>query len=114
MATFTISANIRRDIAEAIVKESEPSYDTRYYGAHYAVDIDGDNELDAVMLKEETAPWEPWHDDAVAIAVADPYNGETFDSSFDPDLGGTEEDAYEATVLLALDELPATYTSEEE
>ena len=116
MTTFTIKPEIRKEIAEAIVKESHPGYDTRYCGAHYAVDTDGDNELDAVMLKGATAQWNPWSDGDTAIAVSDFYqdSGADFDPTPDPDLSDDEDAASEAAVNLALDELPTTYTVEEE
>ena len=86
MTTFTIKPEIRQEIAEAIVKQSHPGYDTRYYGEYYAVDTDGDNELDAVMFKGATAQWEPWSGGDAAIAVSDFYqdSGADFDPSPDP------------------------------
>lgn len=122
MSIYKIADEIRQEIAEAIVKQSEPGYDTEYFGQAYAVDTDGDNTLDAVYFKEANAPWNPWHDNAVAFRVADLYADS--DGDFDPtaeayhdedlDTGDLNDDeiaqyAYEAAVEFALSELPKTF-----
>lgn len=127
MTTYAISPEIREEIAKAIVAESAPDYDTRYMGSHYAVDTDGDRTLDAVMIKQETAPWAPWSDQAIAIPVADLFvdSAATFDPTPDTDLLEAEEDgslnydeiaaeAWRSAVDLALGELPETYTPTDE
>ena len=116
MSTYKISKSIRREIAEAMVKQSAPDYDSRYFGQYFAVDTDGDNTLDTVYHKEETAPWNPWHDNAVAFPVADLYDGS---ASFDPtpdqeepeDLNEDEwaEIFFKEAVDFAERELPSKY-----
>lgn len=120
--TYKIADGIRQEIATAIVKQSEPGYDTRYMGQYYAVDTDGDNTLDAVMHRAENAPWNPWHDSATAFPVADLYadSGADFDptaESFhdeDLDTGDLNEEeieqyAWEAAVEFAMSELPKAF-----
>jgi len=110
---------IRREIAERIVEQSGPGYDTDFMGEYYAVDTDGDGMFDAVMHKEEQAPWSPWSDDAVVVAVADfyIYSDCDFDPTPDEDLIGDmdpdDDPAYdaaeEAAIDLAYSELPEEY-----
>jgi hypothetical protein len=126
MSTYKISKDIREDIAKAIVRQSEPGYDEGFFGQYYAVDTDGDNTLDSVYHREGQAPWNPWHDNAVAIPVAFLY--EDSNASFDPtadeyhdedlDTGDLNEDeieqyAYEAAVEFALSELPKSIDYDE-
>lgn len=111
--------SIIREIAESIVKQSDPGYTTEYMGEYYAVDTDGDDMFDAVMHKESTAPWNPWHDEAVAVAVADLYLGsnasfdptpdDEFIGDMDPDDDPAYDEAYELAVELAECELPDEY-----
>lgn len=82
MATYKIHESIRRDIAQAIVEQSDPGFAIGYAAEAYAVDTDADGTLDAVYLKEPTAPWNPWHDNAVAVSVEEIYSG--VDATFDP------------------------------
>lgn len=118
MKTYKIADDIRKEIATAIVKQSEPGYDTEYFGQAYAVDTDGDNMLDAVFFKEAQAPWDPWSDNAVAFSVADLYadSGSTFDPTPDTDLQPDDlnddeyaETVFAETVVFALSELPDTF-----
>ena len=124
MTIYKIAQDIREDIAKAIVKQSEPGYDTNYYGQYYAVDTNSDNTLDAVMHRESNAPWNPWHDNAVAFPISALFDDSNAD--FDPtsetyhdedlDTGDLNEDeieqyAYEAAVEFALTELPKVWDS---
>ncbi len=115
---YKISDTIRKDIATAIVKQSDPGYDTEYFGESYAVDTDGDNIFDAVRHKEAGAPWNPWHDNATAFPVADLYadSGCSFDPTPDTDLQPDElnddkyaEIVFAETVDFAMSELPKTF-----
>lgn len=116
MATLKIRESIRREIAQAIVKQSDPGYDTRYMGESFAVDTDGDGELDAVYFRESQAQWNPWHDEATAVSVSDIYadSGCTFDPTPEPELMGdmdpdddpAYDDAEQAAVDLAYSECP--------
>lgn len=64
---FRVSPAIRREIAEAAVRQAHPGWPD--YGEYYAVDTDGDRVLDTVMYWEHRAPWNPWHDRAFAVGV---------------------------------------------
>ena len=126
MTTYKIADGIRQEIATAIVKQSEPGYDTNFFGQYYAVDTDGDNTLDAVYHRESQAPWNPWHDNAVAIPVWALYDGTadfdpTAESFHDEDLDTgdlndeeIEHYAWEAAVEFALSELPQTVDYDED
>ena len=57
-----ISKTIKRELEEKAVIMSDPGYDSAYQGEYYAVDTDGDGKADAIMHKQATAPWNPWHD----------------------------------------------------
>lgn len=116
MSTYKISESIRREIAEAIVNQSDPGFAIGYAAEAYAVDTNGDGTLDTVYLKEPNAPWNPWHDNAVAISVEDIYAEVA--ASFDPtpDMDEPEElneeewaEAYfKEAVDFAVNEQPAT------
>lgn len=123
MTTYKIATDIRKEIAEAVVTQSEPGYDTNYFGQTYAVDTDGDNTLDTIYFKESNAPWNPWHDNAVAFRVQDLYadSSASFDPTPDDDFCADEEEsgelneeeigdiAFQAAVDLALSELPTEF-----
>lgn len=120
---YKIAAYIRREIAEAIVKQSAPDYDVQYFGQAYAVDTDGDNTLDAVYFREAQALWDPWHDNATAFSVADLYADSacTFDPTPDTDLQPDDlndeeyaEAVFAETVEFAMSELPDTFEPLEE
>jgi hypothetical protein len=64
---LTIASSIKREIAEAVLRESEPGYHGQ--GRYYAVSSRDDGLLDVVRFKETNAMWDPWHDNATAIAV---------------------------------------------
>ena len=125
MSTYKIADDIRQEIATAIVKQSDPGYDEQFFGQYFAVDTDGDMTLDAVMHRESTAPWNPWHDNAVAFPVEALFDGTadfdpTLDSFRDDDLdtGDLNKDeleqyAWEAAVEFAMSELPKTWNSDE-
>ncbi len=127
MGTYKIASDIRQEIAEAIVKQADPGYDTDYMGQAYAVDTDGDNTIDTVYFKEAQAPWNPWHDNAIAFRVSDLYADSqcdfdpTAESFYDEDLdtGELNEEeidhyAWEAAVELAMSELPTAFEPLEE
>jgi hypothetical protein len=99
MTTYTISESIRREIAEAIIKESHPGYSREFMGCHYAVDTDKDGMFDAVMFSQDNDPWSPWADNAVAIPVADLYD----DSD---DFSEVEEGFEEDAIAFAESQLP--------
>lgn len=108
MTTYTISMNIRQEIAEAIVAEAHPGYNRDAQGWHYVVDTDGDKVFDAVMAKEANAPWNPWHDNAYAVSIYNLMADSTAD--FSPvDEDGNE--MYEDALMLALDEMPEEWES---
>jgi hypothetical protein len=117
MTTYKISPSIRTEIAKCIVKQSEPDY--HGMGEYYAVDTDADAVLDTVAYKGNTAPWNPWHDNAVAVPVAMLYEDSvaSFDPTPDYDLMEEDDnrnddefaqDAFDNAVLLAENELPET------
>jgi hypothetical protein len=107
MTTYTIAADIRRKIAEAIVTEEAPGYARQYRGQYYAVDTNGDNELDAVMFRESTAQWNPWHDTSTAISVEEIY------ADVDADFSDEVEEGYEDDAIdFAEGELPEAYNAE--
>ena len=54
MSIYTIRQGIRQEIAAAVVRQSEPGYDTQYHGEYFAVDTDDDDEFDAVMYRGAT------------------------------------------------------------
>ena len=120
MSTYKIAENIRKEIATAIVKQSEPGYDTDFFGQYWAVDTDGDNTLDAVMHKESTAPWNPWHDNATAFPVSALYEDSNADfdpTNFDFESDDVNEDeaqeiAFLEAVSFAMGELPKQWNSE--
>lgn len=103
MSAYTISKDIKNEVAEAIVAEAHPGYNRDAQGWHYVVDTDGDKVFDAVMVKEGNAPWNPWHDNACAVSVYELMENSTAD--FSPvDYDGNE--MYEDAIMLALDEMP--------
>lgn len=108
MTTYTISESIRRAIAEAIIEESAPGYSRQYMGRHYAVDTDADGMFDAVMFTQETDPWSPWPDGAVAVSVEELY------SDVDADFSETEEGFEEDAIIFAESELPEEYDDGED
>lgn len=118
METYKIADDIRKEIATAIVKQSEPDYYTEYFGESYAVDTDGDNILDTVYFRQANAPWDPWHDNATAFSVDALFadSDRTFDPTPDPDLQPDDlndeeyaEIVFAETVVFALEELPDTF-----
>lgn len=124
MSTYKIADDIRKEIATAMVKQSEPGYDTDFFGQSFAVDTDGDNTLDTVYHRESQAPWNPWHDNAVAFPVSALYEDgnadfdPTLDSFHDEDLDTgdlndeeIEHYAWEAAVDFAMSELPKSWDS---
>lgn len=64
MTTITINPSIKGDIAEKIVEQAHPGYSAEYMGAWFT---DGDR----LYHRESHAPWNPWSDDAVVVAVDD-------------------------------------------
>lgn len=111
---LTIAENIKEEVARRVVEQAAPGYDTQHMGEWYAVDTDGDNILDSVMHAEATRPWNPWHDNAIAIAVEDCIDSDGND--FDPSAadGVSDKDAFEAAVSFAMDCLLSEIAPEEE
>lgn len=116
MATYTIADGIKDELVEAFVVES-------YAGFHgmtaaYAVDTDGDRVLDRVYIQDANAAWNLWHDNAVAIPVA-----ECFDDGNDYDWTDVDEDdaekrnseaEYYATEFAMLNMLDVVEISDED
>ena len=113
MKTHGISEGIKEEIAKAIVRESQSEYSRSYQGESFVVDTDGDREFDAVMFREASAQWNPWHDSATALAVAALFEHCEGDVDFsldaDPDLPADEDEAEAQAVSLALEYMPDYY-----
>lgn len=103
MSEYLIGHNIRKQIAEAMIRESAAGWDRQHMGQSYAVDTRNSGTLDAVFFKEAQAPWNPWPDSATAFPVAALYQGS--DADFSEGEDGFEEDA----IFFALSELPETH-----
>jgi hypothetical protein len=99
---YAIAEAIKQEVAEAIVRQAAPGYDTRYHGEYYAVDTDGDGELDEVMHAEAQRQWNPWSDSATAIPVEQCVDSDGADFDPSPADGVSDEDAFAAAVDLAL------------
>jgi len=71
--------DFRQEIAEAIIKMSQPSWSWEYQGGYYADPVEGQ-----VFFKESNAPWNPWSDsiDFRIVPVGELVNQENND--FDP------------------------------
>lgn len=123
MTTLQIPRNLRREIAERMVRQSHPGFDPDEYGQWYVIDTDGDNELDHLhlMWKASAAPWNPWDDKAVAVPVTALYrdslcdfdptpNFDLMDESYAGDKDAYDLAAWQAAVDLAEAELPDEYT----
>lgn len=62
---YKIAQEIRKEIAEAIVTESEPGYSREYMGKYFVVADEGSAMLDRVVFRGGNALWNPWADMAV-------------------------------------------------
>ena len=106
---ITISDSIKQEIAERVVEQAHPGYDTGYLGEWYIVDGA------RLMHRQRTAPWDPWHDGADVISVEDlvfAIGGAEADRA-DFDAGNyDDEDEVEAAVMFALDYIPDSYDAE--
>ncbi len=94
-----IKETIKRKLAEKAVVMSAPGYDSGWQGAYYAVDTDGDGTADAIMHKQDNAPWNPWHDEAEAVSI-DFF----FDGGINP-AEEVEDDFFEEAVDAMMDEI---------
>lgn len=105
MKTHGIAESIKDQIAAAIVRESQPGYMRSYTGESYVVDMDGDQEFDAVIFKTATAQWNPWPDNVTALAVQALYEHCEGDVDFTLEDGDDPELAEQ----LALEYMPDYY-----
>lgn len=74
MKTYTIAEEIKQELAEKFAATQHLGYCFETQGDYFAVDTDGDGVLDTVYHAEENRPWNPWHDNAVAIPAEDCFN----------------------------------------
>ena len=105
MKTHGIADSIKNEIAAAIVRESQPGFDRMYMGQSFVVDMDGDQEFDAVIFKGATAQWNPWPDNVTALEVAALFEHCEGEVDFTIEAGDDPEMAEQ----LALEYMPDYY-----
>lgn len=95
--------SFRQEVAEAIVKMSQPSWSWEYQGGYYA------DPLGKVYFKESNAPWNPWSDgiDFRIIPADELINQEGND--FDPSVDWQGSDLKEEIIQAWSNSCNATY-----
>lgn len=106
---ITISDNIKQEIAERVVEQAHPGYDSGYMGQWYVVDGE------RVMHAQRQRQFDPWHDGADVISVDDLvfWAGGAEEDQADFDAGNyDDENEVEAAVSFALGYIPSNYDAE--
>ena len=107
---ITINDSIKQEIAERVIEQAHPGYDSGYMGQWYVVDGE------RVQHAQSQRQFDPWHDGADVISVEDLLFWAGGAGNDRADFGVDnydDEDEIEAAVLFALGYIPDSYDAEE-